>query len=130
MSDNTDTNQLKEKLAKEIMQGTNHGGKPVDLTDRNFHDAVGKADYMIIDFWAPWCGPCRFVSPILEEIAKDYKDKVVVGKVNVDDNPMVSSEFMINSIPTIMFFKKGQHVDTMIGAAPKPMIEQRVKEYL
>jgi len=85
---------------------------------------------MVVDFWAEWCAPCRFVSPVLDELAKEYAGKMVLGKLNVDLNPQVSARFMIRSIPTIMFFKDGKPVDTVIGALPKPMIETKIKKNL
>lgn len=129
-----EANRIKEKMAENmrvtITQVGSGDGKPVDLTDSTFDKALRDHPYIMVDFWAPWCGPCRFVSPVLEELARDYAGKITLGKVNVDENPMVSNRFMISSIPTIKFFKNGEEVDTMIGAAPRPYIEQRLKEHL
>ncbi len=103
---------------------------PKILTDQNFVREISNEGLTVVDFWAPWCGPCRFVSPIIEELASDYAGKVSFGKLNVDENPMVSSQFMIRSIPTIMFFRNGKVVDTQIGAVPKPHLEQKIRKHL
>ena len=95
------------------------------LTDATFDDEVGKAPTpMIVDFWAPWCGPCRMVGPIIDEIAQEHGDKVCIGKLNVDENPGVASKFGIMSIPTIMLFKDGQPDKKIIGARSKADFER------
>lgn len=95
------------------------------LTDATFDDEVGKAATpMIVDFWAPWCGPCRMVGPIIDEIAREHGDKVAIGKVNVDENPGIASKFGIMSIPTIMLFKGGQPDKKVIGARSKADFER------
>jgi thioredoxin 1 len=98
------------------------------LTDATFDDEVGKAPTpMIVDFWAPWCGPCRMVGPIIDEIAQEHGDKVCIGKLNVDENPGVASKFGIMSIPTIMLFKDGQPDKKIIGAGAKAAVEREVE---
>lgn len=95
------------------------------LTDATFDDEVGKAPTpMIVDFWAPWCGPCRMVGPIIDEIAQEHGDKVCIGKLNVDENPGVASKFGIMSIPTIMLFKDGQPDKKIVGARSKADFER------
>jgi thioredoxin 1 len=116
--------------AKKLEKVDKMDGKSVELNDGNFDQMVNKPGLMVVDFWAEWCAPCRFVSPVLDELAKEYAGKMVLGKLNVDLNPQVSARFMIRSIPTIMFFKDGKPVDTVIGALPKPMIETKIKKNL
>lgn len=103
----------------------------LQLTDQNFHDTLSKAKMpMLVDFWAPWCGPCKIIGPIVDELAEKYVGKIEVGKVNVDDNPEVSGEFGIMSIPTLAFFKNGQIVKTVIGAQPKEALQKAIDEVL
>ena len=135
VTDNID--QIREKMLREMMTPNNSNGdkapvntKPMELNDRTFTGEVAKHDLMVVDFWAPWCGPCQYVSPIVEELARDYAGKVAFGKLNVDDNPMVSTQFRVMSIPTIMFFKKGRLVDMQIGAVPKQFLDQKIKKHM
>jgi len=101
--------------------------EPIVLTDSNFAAEVARYPVMVVDFWAPWCGPCRMVSPIIEQLAREYSGKVVFGKVNVDENQRVSASFGIQSIPTVMIFKAGKPVDVIVGALPKAKIEMKLK---
>ena len=92
----------------------------IELTDANFDEIVLKSDKpVLVDFWAEWCGPCRMVGPIVEELNNDYDGKAVVGKVDVDSNPGISAKFGIRNIPTILFFKGGEVADKQVGAVPK-----------
>ena len=92
----------------------------IELTDANFEEEVLKSDLpVLIDIWAPWCGPCRFVGPSIEQIATEYKGKLKVGKLNVDDHKVYASKFGVSSIPTLMVFKDGNLVENVIGAMPK-----------
>jgi len=93
-------------------------GKYVELNGSNFADTI-KEGVVLVDFWAPWCGPCRMIAPVIEELAEDYEGKAVIAKVNTDEAPEVAGQFGIRSIPTVLFFKDGELVDQMIGAAPK-----------
>lgn len=103
----------------------------VAFTDQNFQTQVLKSDKpVLVDFWAVWCGPCRMVSPIVEELAEEYKEKMLVGKLNVDENPEISGKYQIMSIPTLAFFKNGELVKTLIGALPKDQIKKAIDEVL
>jgi len=104
--------------------------KPITLTDNNFHSEVTKHELIVVDFWAPWCAPCRMVGPIVEELAAEYAGKVTFGKVNVDENVVVPGKFGIRGIPTLMVFKDGEAVDTLVGACSKSHIESRFRPYL
>lgn len=101
------------------------------FTDSNFKDQVLQSKQpVVVDFWAPWCGPCKMVSPIIEELAKDYEGKVVVGKMNVDENQIPSSEFGVMSIPTVMIFKDGKPVQSLIGAQGKQTYKAEIEKTL
>jgi thioredoxin 1 len=92
----------------------------LEFTDANFSEKVISSDKLtVVDFWAEWCGPCRAIGPVIEELHKDYEGKVNIGKVNVDHNPQVSMQFGITSIPAILFIKEGKVVDKLVGAQPK-----------
>ena len=101
------------------------------VTDATFKQEVLESEVpVLVDFWAPWCGPCRMVAPVVDEIAQQYSDQVKVVKVNTDENPSVASQYGIRSIPTLMIFKGGQRVDTVVGAVPKTTLANTLDKYL
>ena len=117
----------KEAATKALMSSIT---EPIVLTDSNFASEVAKYPVMLVDFWAPWCGPCRMVSPIIEQLSREYSGRVAFGKVNVDENQRISASFGIQSIPTLMIFKGSKAVDVIIGAMPKAQIEMKLKQQL
>ena len=117
----------KEAATKAMMSSIT---QPIVLTDSNFTSEISKYPIMLVDFWAPWCGPCRMVSPIIEQLSREYSGKVAFGKVNVDENQRIAASFGIQSIPTLMILKGSKAVDVIIGAMPKAQIEMKLKQQL
>ena len=104
--------------------------EPLNLDDTTFFQTVNKFPLILVDFWAPWCGPCRMISPIIEQIGKNYLGKLVTGKLNVDENPLVARQFGISSIPTLILFKRGQTVNKIIGSVSKNRIDEMIKMHI
>ena len=102
----------------------------LELTDANFQTEVLDSDTLtVVDFWAEWCGPCRAIGPVIEELSKEYEGKVKVGKVNVDNNPQISTNYGITSIPAILFLKNGEVVDKLVGAQPKSNFVKKIEQH-
>ncbi len=102
----------------------------LELTDANFQTEVLDSNTLtVVDFWAEWCGPCRAIGPVIEELAKEYEGKVKVGKVNVDNNPQISTNYGITSIPAILFLKNGEVVDKLVGAQPKSNFVKKIEAH-
>lgn len=137
MTFDDEVKRINEKKFEEMFRQRTSGesgqpappGKTADLSESNFQEAVKSHPLVVVDFWAPWCGPCKVVSPLLEQLAVEMAGKATFFKLNVDDNPTVSEQFGIQGIPTILIFKDGKPVDGIVGAAPKQMIEARIRPY-
>jgi thioredoxin 1 len=102
----------------------------LQITDATLNDVLNTDKLVVIDFWAEWCGPCKMVGPIIEQIAEEYKDKVVVGKIDVDNNDGATSKYGIRNIPTVLFIKNGQVVDKVVGAGPKNLFTEKIEKLL
>ena len=103
---------------------------PKVATNTTFSELINDSKLVIVDFWATWCGPCRMISPILDELEEEMADQITVVKVNVDDADEIAAQFRIMSIPTLLFFKNGQIVDKTVGAMPKPVLAEKIKANL
>tara|TARA_B100000287_G_scaffold389404_1_gene399451 strand:- start:359 stop:673 length:315 start_codon:yes stop_codon:yes gene_type:complete len=101
-----------------------------EITDSNFKDLIKSDQPLVVDFWAPWCGPCKMLGPVIDELSDEFEGKAIIGKMNVDENSEVSSQFGIRSIPTILFFKNGEQVDKVVGLLTKPALEEKIKSLL
>lgn len=102
----------------------------LEITDSNYQALLTEGKPVVIDFWAPWCGPCKMVAPIIEELAEEYKDRVIIGKCDVDENGDLPGEFGIRNIPTVLFFKNGEVVDKQVGSATKSTFDAKIKALL
>lgn len=135
---NDELEEIRRKKMEELKKKYINGGQkmvenklssPLTITDADIEEAVKKYDTIVVDCWAPWCGPCRMVGPVIEELAKEMQGKVVFGKLNVDENPATSMKHRIMSIPTLLIFKNGNLVDRLIGAYPKEELKKRLAPY-
>jgi thioredoxin len=128
--------EKRKKMLKKIkvidMGGSpgGNGGKPVQLTDSNFNDYISSNDIVLVDCWAEWCGPCRMLEPTMNELAEEYLGKAAIAKLNVDHNPIKAQEFSVMGIPTMLLFKSGRLVDTIVGLTPKPEIQSKLNGLL
>jgi thioredoxin 1 len=123
--------QKKMKQYKEKMNDTETNNHiPIILNDYNFTESVNKFQFLIVDFWAAWCGPCKIISPMIEQLSNELAGKAVIGKLNVDENPNVSNAFGIQSIPTIIIFKNGKAIDRIIGAMTKSQLLLKISNHM
>lgn len=105
-------------------------GKALEITDANFDQVIATDKPVLVDFWAEWCGPCKMIGPVVEELAGEYEGKAVIGKVNVDENPNISAKFGIRSIPTLLILKGGEIVDKQVGAVPKAVLADKINNQI
>jgi len=126
--------QIRARKMKEIIKmkkrDENAQHSSITLDDAHFNESVQKYPLMLIECWAEWCGPCRMIAPVIDELAQDYVKRLVVAKLNVDENPNTAMRFGIMSIPTLLIMKNGKEVDRIIGAVPKHFIEEKLKKHL
>ncbi|MEM2104331.1 MAG: thioredoxin [Candidatus Bathyarchaeia archaeon] len=134
ISEDDELKRIKERKLRKLMEGFE--GKTVMnkgivyITDSNFKKVVDEHPLVLVDFFAEWCMPCRMMAPIVEELAKDYAGKVLVGKINVDENPATAEEFQVFSIPTLVIIKSGREVDRIVGFVPKNNIVDKLEKHL
>jgi len=119
--------KIRMKKMKELMDKML---KPIEVDETSFKEVILKYDNVVVDFWAEWCGPCRMIAPIIDELAKEYAGKVVFAKLNVDEAENIAIEYGISAIPTLIFFKKGKPVDMMVGVHPKSEIKKWIDNIL
>lgn len=124
--------RIKRRKLQELMRSVSEkkADKPFEVTDSTFANFVRRGPLVVIDCWAAWCGPCRMLAPIIDELAREYAGKILFGKLNVDENPHVVAQYQIMSIPTLLVFKNGELVDRIVGAMPKHVLEQRILTHL
>jgi len=124
--------KYQEQIDNDTPTNNNHDKEisgPITLTDYNFDETTRKYSLLVVDFWAPWCGPCKLVSPMIDQLAIELRGKVVFGKLNVDENPTVANIFGIQSIPTLIIFKNGEAIDGLMGAIPKQQLISTISRY-
>jgi len=119
-----------QELTEEMERKKEGRNSPITLDEANFNEEVKKHPLMLIDCWAEWCGPCRMIAPVIDELAQTYGDKLVIAKLNVDENPQTAAQFGVVSIPTLLIMKNGVEADRIIGAVPKHLIEEKLKKHM
>jgi len=124
------TRRMQEMMTKMKKKDESGEHNLTTLDDAHFDETIQKHPLMLIDCWAEWCGPCRIIAPVIDELAREYGDRLVVGKLNVNENPDTAMRFGIMSIPTLLIMKNGREVNRIIGAVPKHIIEEKLKKYL
>lgn len=124
--------RIKQKKLKEMLKGLEMKkiSAPIQLDDSNFDEALKKHHVILVDFWAPWCGPCNIVAPIIEELAAEYSGKIAFGKLNVDENPLTAKKFGIMGIPTLIIFRNGEEASRIVGVVPKNYIKREIEKHL
>jgi len=138
MEENKELEKIKQRKLRQLMEKAAETGnkkkpgsnKPVEVSDGTFKDVIQNHQLVVVDCWAPWCGPCHMVAPVIEEMARDYAGRILFGKLNVDENRRVATQYQIMSIPTLLVFKNGKLVDRIVGAMPRQMMEPKIKRYV
>jgi len=121
---------IRARKMQELMRKARAPAGPVEVSDVSFNDFIGQGGLIVVDCWAEWCGPCKMLSPIIDQLAKEYVGRVLFGKLNVDMNPATAAKFGIMSIPTLLVIRNSQLVETIVGAVPKNHIENVLNKYL
>lgn len=136
-TDDSELERIVQKKLRELMRESQtdvktatYPSEPVDVSDDNFEKFISRYPLVVVDFWADWCMPCRFMAPVIKELASEMAGKVVFGKLNVDQNPQTAGRFGIMSIPTLIVFKNGRPVDVAVGAMPKSRLKALIMRYL
>lgn len=133
-TEDKEVEELKKKMVEDMInedeKSADYPDSPITLTDSNFQEKLEEYPLVLVDFWAAWCGPCKMMEPIIEDMAQEYQGDIVFGKLNVDQNQKVPSQFQVSGIPTLILFKDGEMVDQMVGAMNKQMLEQKIKNHL
>ncbi len=127
--DQKELEKIKEKMVDDIMSEENYPEEPVKITDDDFEETIEDYPLILVDFWADWCGPCKMMEPVLEELAREYQGDLVIAKMNVDENSRIPGQFQVSSIPTMVLFKDGEQVERMMGALPKEQLKQKIEQY-
>ena len=122
--------EIRKKKMKELKAKMNFPNKPIEIIDNIFDETKKKYPLFILDCWATWCPPCKIIAPIIEKLAKEYKGKIVFGKLNVDENRAIPTKYEIRGIPTLLVFKNGKLIDKIIGAMPCEILNSKIKNYL
>lgn len=122
--------KLMEKAAETEKKKESTPNKPIEVTDETFKETIQNHSLVVVDCWAPWCAPCNLVAPIIEELAQDYAGKILFGKLNVDENRAVATQYQIMGIPTLLVFKNGKLADRIVGAMPRQVLEQKITGHL
>jgi len=123
--------KMQELMSRQSQSaGRSMSESPIQVTDSDFESLIQKYPLMVIDCWAAWCGPCRMLAPVIEELARDYAGKIVFGKLDVDENPRTAMNFGIMSVPTLLIMKNGKLVDQIVGAAPRDYIESKLRKHM
>ncbi len=129
-----DVEKIKKEMVDDMMSGKNsteeYPSGPIEVNDENFQETLEKYPLVLVDFWAAWCGPCKMMEPVMEELAAEYEGDAVIAKMNVDKNNRVPSQFQVSSIPTLVLFKDGEKVERMMGARQKGQLAQKLDQYV